>query len=804
MGFLKEKYTQEYFTGRDKDGKATPFGALGSSEWRAGGIFHEIKEPLDQISMRGRRVLEIGFGRGEAARYLISVQGISKYVGIDFSDAAYSLASDTLSSLLSEDYRVIQGDALELLSETSFNAEFDVVLMLDTIEHIPTGEMKLIYPLLLKALCPGGFFIVDTPFYPIDEDFIAQGYDYKMPSPSDLLPETRGMHCNKFTRDRLIHEICSEGFSVVGDKLYQKPRMPMLQLNNEIDLRKVVRELNGQLWTRRESQLFVPKALLGDGEVHISFELSTTARSAYETFPVIGTVFVDGNLLREIIFDGEIIEPLTFSYIPKGQGLTIEITSNSRLVVDSSANDRSFVLSSFLLIPSVGQSNSKNKKSVQSIKSSARFLDCSFGDASSESLGSGEPSPLVTRENDSSLNASVALVRIDLLSADKRRAISDCLTGDNVVVMCHFKAQSPVVDMQCSLTIVNTQGVALIRQKGLLGSGKTFIAGEGALVMEFCFEIPQLPDGKYLLRIFGFKDVLLGLSSMSIGCMQVSGGLVTLVPSVVLTPPAWAQAGDAPVAQVAEHNGRTLIAIHSHTFRVEPHWFWGQFGSGWELDTFRVFQRYVRSDRPYVDVGAWVGPTLLYAAALGAPSIVAVEANPRTAEHLARTVNYNPALLQTVKIINRCVHKEAGTFNFGNADGSESTSSASSLIGHGFQVQSILLWDLLESTDTLNASLLKIDIEGAEVFIGSDLLRLSGQRDLAIHLSLHPPFWGCIGSSTELLEALGCYWLYWPNGEKTDLSEVVRRSTSSDKFPPWGTAYGNFFEVVLLSKGNNL
>ena len=58
----------------------------------------------------------------------------------------------------------------------------------------------------------GGSLVIETPFYSIDEDFIAQSYKYKAPSPTDLIPETKGMHCNKFTEHRFYETLTNYGF----------------------------------------------------------------------------------------------------------------------------------------------------------------------------------------------------------------------------------------------------------------------------------------------------------------------------------------------------------------------------------------------------------------------------------------------------------------------------------------------------------------------------------------------------------------------------------------------------------------
>ena len=229
MGFVQAKYTREYFTGQTALGDRTDYGALGADEWRTGGIFHEIREPIDLIDLRGGRVLEIGYGRGEAARYMFQEKGIAEYVGVDFSEVAHELTRETLSGIESKKWSVEVADALEFMRVEKFSALFDAAFMLDTIEHIPRSEVAEILPLVLRALRIGGYFVVDTPFYRVDEDYIDQGHTYIDPSASDLHPCTKGMHCNKYTRKRLLREIGSAGFRILGDKKFQRPALHLLE-----------------------------------------------------------------------------------------------------------------------------------------------------------------------------------------------------------------------------------------------------------------------------------------------------------------------------------------------------------------------------------------------------------------------------------------------------------------------------------------------------------------------------------------------------------------------------------------------
>jgi SAM-dependent methyltransferase len=229
MGFLREKYSREYFTGLTASGTSTDYGALGAKEWRAGSIFQEIKEPIDLVDLRGRCVLEIGYGRGESARYMFAEKGIVEYLGIDFSEDAFQLANETLAKILRKGWRLEVADALYFMRSANFNSRFDVIFMLDTIEHIPRLEVLDLLPLVMRALKTAGFLIVDTPFYGIDEDYIDQGYRFVAPSASDLHPATKGMHCNKYTRERLLYEMSTAGFKILGDKKFQKPRYSVTQ-----------------------------------------------------------------------------------------------------------------------------------------------------------------------------------------------------------------------------------------------------------------------------------------------------------------------------------------------------------------------------------------------------------------------------------------------------------------------------------------------------------------------------------------------------------------------------------------------
>lgn len=241
------------------------------------------------------------------------------------------------------------------------------------------------------------------------------------------------------------------------------------------------------------------------------------------------------------------------------------------------------------------------------------------------------------------------------------------------------------------------------------------------------------------------------------------------------------------------------ICVRDSTFTVPDHWFWTQYADNWENDTFRVFQQYLHSGSKFADIGAWVGATAMFAAALGSNSIHAVEANPESAKFLNQLVKKNPILSEMLTVYNLCISEQPGIAEFGNADGSQATSSASSLRGKGFYVNTVRLYDFLRENMLLDASLIKIDIEGAETLIGPDLELLS-KGFAPIFLSLHPPFWGEGKSMLPLYNAIALFQIKDSSGHLLSREEIERRCASVEKKPSWGTPFGNFFEILLLPK----
>ena len=206
MGYLKNKYTEEYFTGHDRKGKKLKYGVEGYDSYLNGHIRDIDLSILDQINFKNNKVLEFGFGRGEAIKYSMEHGAIS-YVGVDFAKPAMDLAKKFIKLHKIKNTTIYQDDALDFIKNFSKNIKniknIDIILMFDFIEHVPRSELKEIFTFLKKVISNKAIIAINTPNFKFDNDVIKNGLDNRNNlntyDTSDLINETKGMHCNKYT-----------------------------------------------------------------------------------------------------------------------------------------------------------------------------------------------------------------------------------------------------------------------------------------------------------------------------------------------------------------------------------------------------------------------------------------------------------------------------------------------------------------------------------------------------------------------------------------------------------------------------
>lgn len=172
------------------------------------------------------------------------------------------------------------------------------------------------------------------------------------------------------------------------------------------------------------------------------------------------------------------------------------------------------------------------------------------------------------------------------------------------------------------------------------------------------------------------------------------------------------------------------VSIEGVAFQVRPgpiHGaFWRRVSAGnWEPHTFAVFRRFLDPARSCVDIGAWIGPTALFAARL-ARRVHAIEPDPVAHAELEGNVAVNPELRERIVLHAQCVAPQRGPVDLYaggmyHSDASRFGDSMSGIVAasdRGDQasrrVEGIELVDLFADEAITDCSLIKMDVEGGE------------------------------------------------------------------------------------------
>jgi FkbM family methyltransferase len=187
------------------------------------------------------------------------------------------------------------------------------------------------------------------------------------------------------------------------------------------------------------------------------------------------------------------------------------------------------------------------------------------------------------------------------------------------------------------------------------------------------------------------------------------------------------------------------VAAHGEAFLVvdDPRHarLWARLESGaWEPDTFAAMRLCLTAASLHLDLGAWIGPTVLYAAGL-AGRIVAVEPDPVAMAALIANLALNPARADRVLPVAAAVAAESGPLDLYAKEFGESLTSrfpvakARRLTAYALGADDLLDRVIGEAAHVL----VKVDVEGAEYDLVPALLTGLARRGLAVDLllSLH-------------------------------------------------------------------
>jgi FkbM family methyltransferase len=188
-----------------------------------------------------------------------------------------------------------------------------------------------------------------------------------------------------------------------------------------------------------------------------------------------------------------------------------------------------------------------------------------------------------------------------------------------------------------------------------------------------------------------------------------------------------------------------IIQVRGTNFKVNatPFYqgFWNNFHN-WETDTFRIFQRFLSSKHSYLDIGAWIGPTVLYGAQI-AKHVYALEPDPVAYQELIKNININPGFASKITCIKAALEKKPGLTKLYKR--SELGDSSSSVIPTRSEkdyctVSATTIEGLTKNYNIKDINFIKMDIEGGEYFIIPSISKYLQKNRPTLFLSLHPPF----------------------------------------------------------------
>jgi FkbM family methyltransferase len=181
--------------------------------------------------------------------------------------------------------------------------------------------------------------------------------------------------------------------------------------------------------------------------------------------------------------------------------------------------------------------------------------------------------------------------------------------------------------------------------------------------------------------------------------------------------------------------------------------------SGWESETYRVFDQQLKIDKNYLDIGAWIGPTVLYGAQL-AKKVYTFEPDPIAWNELSQNMTLNG--FSNISAYQFALSNFNGTLKMGsdNRLGESVTRVGDFKAELSFEVEcrNFDEWiKALDSKDREDINFVKIDIEGGEVQLAqSQWLR---DTQVPILLSIHPPMMSNFKEGIDIIMDLRSYYM---------------------------------------------
>ncbi len=215
-------------------------------------------------------------------------------------------------------------------------------------------------------------------------------------------------------------------------------------------------------------------------------------------------------------------------------------------------------------------------------------------------------------------------------------------------------------------------------------------------------------------------------------------------------------------------------------YNLTPRRFWNEVSTNeWEPSTFRIFDKYLSKNHSYLDIGAWIGPTVLYGSQL-AKHCYAIEPDPIAYKQLTSNIKLNPHLSSKVTALNRALGSHCGPVKLGRASFVGGDSKSSLLLQkNSWTVEAITLQKLMENI--VDCNFIKMDIEGGEALVLPTMAEYLQHTKPTLFLSLHAQLFPNPDQDMKtILEILSSYkYLVDANGNPLSKDVLQKHATDS-------------------------
>ncbi len=219
------------------------------------------------------------------------------------------------------------------------------------------------------------------------------------------------------------------------------------------------------------------------------------------------------------------------------------------------------------------------------------------------------------------------------------------------------------------------------------------------------------------------------------------------------------------------------VCKNRFSFDVKYTHFWKTVNNNtWEPYTFRIFDYFLDNNHPFIDIGAWIGPTALYGSHL-ASHCFAIEPDPYAYAELLHNISLNSALSKKITCSRLCIGPTCGNAILGTHTrlGDSMSSIIFSESHNSVAVQSLTFDEYCKQTRIENYNFIKMDIEGGEEIVLPTMIRALKSNRPTLHISLHPHLFSLSGDLDTITGVLDIYdYIYMANGTIVTPEDVLQ------------------------------